>query len=253
MIKPDKKKGKWKTFMQGKGFYGVLAICVFAVGVASFAAIENLQVPSAEQESNPIGYIVDDTPAGATVSNIKDDRETQETTQDATEVTESQTEAETQQENAENANEENAPTVKPYEGFFMLPLNTDITKDYSGGELVYSDTMRDWRAHNGIDFKAEKNSQVAAVNDGTVKAVYQDPLWGGVIEIDHGGGIVARYCGVTPAPSIKVDAQIQMGQELGTVSEIPLEAVEQLHLHFEVLVNGKYDDPLKVLNKQGEE
>lgn len=252
MIKTEKEKGKLKKFMQGKGFYGVLAVCVFAVGIASFAAIENIDVPLSDP-NNTIshgGYVVSDEQAGIAVSNIPKEDETEPETDEPTEEPTQQTQA--PQEEDEPEDEDTNPatsTVKPYEGFFMMPLSTEITKDFSAGELVYSETMRDWRTHNGIDFKAEKTSQVTAINDGTVKTVLNDPLWGSIIEIDHGGGIIARYCGVTPAPSVQEGAQIQMGQEIGTLSEIPVESVEQLHLHFEIFVDGTIEDPMKAMNK----
>ena len=43
-----------------------------------------------------------------------------------------------------------------------------------------------------------------------------------------------------------------MGQELGNITTIPLESVEQLHLHFEVSVNDEIVDPLEALNKMEE-
>lgn len=79
----------------------------------------------------------------------------------------------------------------------MLPLGNEVLKAFSGGQPVYSETMKDWRTHNGTDFKGEIGAEVKAAADGTILKVENDPLWGGVIEIDHGFNIVSRYCGVT--------------------------------------------------------
>ena len=265
MIKKDREESRFKRFLSGKAFYGVLAVCVFAVGVASFATIENLQMPESPGIQEPAEY---EEPAGAVVSNIPNNSEEETSTEPETSASSSGTSSQTTEKSGGTSSEDNskkaessageegnnaaAATVKPYEGLYMMPLNSEISKDYSNGELVYSDTMKDWRTHNGIDISASKNDQVMAVNDGTVLKVYTDPLWGGIVEIDHGNSIISRYCGVTAASHIKEGSSVQMGQEIGTCSTIPLESVDKLHLHFEVTVDGKIVDPLKAINNLDE-
>ena len=85
--------------------------------------------------------------------------------------------------------------TKPTE-LFVLPLSNDVMNVFSDGKQVYSQTMNDWRTHNGVDFRGEKGQAVKALADGTIHLVENDPLWGDVVEIDHGYGIRSRYCGV---------------------------------------------------------
>ena len=61
---------------------------------------------------------------------------------------------------------------------FSLPLEAGIAKAYSNGEMVQSKTMGDWRVHNGVDFKGTVGDAVKAINNGVVKAVYDDVLLG---------------------------------------------------------------------------
>ena len=50
--------------------------------------------------------------------------------------------------------------------------NATIAKDYSGTELQYNDTLKQWEIHKAIDFIATDNLNVYAVADGTVSNVY---------------------------------------------------------------------------------
>ena len=130
-----------------------------------------------------------------------------------------------------------------------LPLGTDILKDYSHGEMVSSKTMGDWRVHNGIDFTGGKNSQVLAIQSGTVKAVYTDEMWGTVVEIDHGNTMTAKYCGLKSGTTPKKGETVKNGQEIGELASIPVEAADGLHLHLEITVNGSTVDPLAAMNR----
>ena len=49
---------------------------------------------------------------------------------------------------------------------FQIPLKGEILKDYSKDSLVYSDTLKEWTTHLGIDIKAERASVVKASADG---------------------------------------------------------------------------------------
>lgn len=142
-----------------------------------------------------------------------------------------------------------APTEKPVDtkpaDLFVLPLSNEVLLPFSE-EPVFSQTMQDWRAHNGTDFKGELGQDVKAAADGTIAKVESDPLWGGVVEIDHGFNIVSRYCGVT-AKGLTVGQKVTVGEVIGTLSEIPCEIVDEPHLHLEILTEGKYVDPVQAI------
>lgn len=138
---------------------------------------------------------------------------------------------------------------KPFSGNFALPMGTDVIKDYSNGEMVLSNTMGDWRVHNGVDFGGSAGNTVSAVADGTVTAVYDDSFWGTVVEIDHGNGMIARYCGLKNGSSLPEGSEVKKHDKIGTLGHIPVEISDEDHLHFEVLIDGENVDPLKALNK----
>lgn len=136
---------------------------------------------------------------------------------------------------------------------FVMPVSGRIVKNYSSGELVYSNTMGDWRAHTGVDLEAEQGQSVRAVNNGIVKRVYYDELWGNVIEIDHGDGMTARYCPVEADGSIAEGSAVSAGQTIGTLGVLPAEAADGIHLHLEILSGEKYTDPLDAMGKSADD
>ncbi|MEE0800065.1 MAG: M23 family metallopeptidase [Gemmiger sp.] len=119
----------------------------------------------------------------------------------------------------------------------------ELTAPFSGDELVYNKTLGDWRTHNGADYAAEAGKTVMAVRSGTVTAVLEDAVWGGIVEITDAQDRVWRYCGLTD-PQVTEKQSVRAGADLGTLSGVPAEAQEGTHLHLECLdAEGGYLDP----------
>lgn len=144
-------------------------------------------------------------------------------------------------------------TEEKREKNFALPMGNHIIKDYSNGEMVFSKTMGDWRIHNGVDFGGASGNSVDAVEDGIITAVYDDSFWGTVIEIDHGDGMIVRYCGLKKGSTLSDGARVVKGEKIGTLGNIPVESGDGDHLHIEVSIDGKTVDPLAALGKIREE
>ncbi len=130
---------------------------------------------------------------------------------------------------------------------FSLPLLSEVDKPFSGGDMVQSKTMGDWRVHNGVDFRGTVGDQVRAVNNGVVKAVYDDVLWGTVVEIDHGDGLVARYCGLGKGSTAAVGDKVKINDRIGNLGSVPVESADEVHLHFELRQDGTAVDPMPIL------
>lgn len=127
---------------------------------------------------------------------------------------------------------------------FIRPSKGSVLKDYSGDELVYSETMEDWRTHNGIDFAAETGDQVVAACSGTVKKVYKDDMLGITVEIEHANGVVSRYSGLQSLDFITEGKKVNTGDIIGGVGASgALEQETRSHLHFEIVRNGEYENP----------
>ncbi len=132
------------------------------------------------------------------------------------------------------------------DGEFLYPAGKKVIKDYSNSVAVKSKTMNDWRVHNGVDFQAKEGDEVKAVQSGAVLATYNSSLWGAIVEIDHGAGVVARYCGLSEKLLVGANDVVEVGQVIGYVSSIPVEAADGTHLHFEITKDGEITDPLSL-------
>lgn len=130
---------------------------------------------------------------------------------------------------------------------YSMPVNGIIAKGFDDDMPVFSLTMGDYRVHTGIDIMADVGSAVCACSDGVISALYDDPFMGQCIEVDHGGGIVSLYAGVSPtlAEGIAVGNKVVEGQLMSSVSDgYGIEMSDEPHLHFEILLNGVKSDPL---------
>lgn len=125
----------------------------------------------------------------------------------------------------------------------VSPADAEPILAFSGSELVYNETLGDWRTHNGADYAAEEGEDIHAVALGTVLSVGDDPLWGKVAVVKSGDGSIWRYCGLDKT-SVQEGQTVTRGQVLGTLGIIPSEREGQPHLHLECTdETGDYLDP----------
>lgn len=126
---------------------------------------------------------------------------------------------------------EEPPFPVPY------PVDGSVSTAYSL-QSIYSETMKDWRSHTGLDIDAPLSSAVSAVADGTVTKAYEDKLWGNVIEIEHKGGLKTVYKGVSTLSMVKVGENVEQGDVISGVGTAPIESKAMPHLHFETWLDG---------------
>ncbi len=136
----------------------------------------------------------------------------------------------------------------PYEGEFVAPTAGKVIKDYSNGEMVKSETMSDWRVHNGVDFSAAESEQVVAVQNGTVTLIDKDALWGVSIELTCPGNLKVRYSGLQDNVNVKKGDSVKKGDIIGVAGTLPIESAEGTHIHLETKVDNKLVSPLDAMN-----
>ena len=97
-------------------------------------------------------------------------------------------------------------------------------------------------AHNGVDLIAPQGDPVLAVADGTVTDVITSRKGlGNVVEITHPGGYVTRYAHLADIAVTK-GQKVSRGRRLASVGISGNSFAP--HLHFELLKDGEYLDPV---------
>ncbi|MDP4118099.1 MAG: peptidoglycan DD-metalloendopeptidase family protein [Bacillota bacterium] len=120
-----------------------------------------------------------------------------------------------------------------------------ITKTY-GGKPEYSEFYGDWRVHSGVDIEGTKGVEVRAIADGTIIWSYVDPIWGGVIKVDH-GGFCSVYMGLSSENLREKGTDVSCGDIIGILDGNILGEDKTTHLHFEMTEAGKSIDPMKYI------
>lgn len=123
---------------------------------------------------------------------------------------------------------------------FNLPLGEcTVTKSASLSGLVYNDTLREWRAHRGVDFKANAGDEVMSIAAGKVTDVENTILEGIVVTVEHTDGYVSIYKGLGSASVSKGD-EIDSGATVGVIGIMSCESNQGAHLHLELKKDDKY-------------
>ena len=221
--------------IRDKGFVATMAVCALAVGAVAAVSLANA-LPKKGEEVPPVSDVTtaSETPA-TTVTTAVQDVQTPVTNLPDLRVTTTITIPTT-----------TGTTAAPVAGLYVLPLTNEVSRSFSNGELVFSETMQDWRVHNGVDFVGKEGDTVKAAATGRVSAIYEDVLWGDVIEIDHGYGITSRYGGVS-ARNVAVGDTVAVGEPIGVLTTVPCEAADESHLHLEVLSGEQPQDAVALI------
>ncbi len=99
--------------------------------------------------------------------------------------------------------------------------------------------------HPGLDLSADYGQPVRATADGTVAMAERSGSYGNLVEINHGYGIVTRY-GHLSGFKAMAGQQVHRGDVIGFVGSTGRST--SAHLHYEILLNGKLTDPLRLLS-----
>lgn len=126
----------------------------------------------------------------------------------------------------------------------ILPVSGTVSTGFSLTVPVFSETMNDWRVHQGIDYCTEGEDDVVAVADGIVENVYTSELMGLTVEIRHKDDTISIYQSLSGEADVIVGQEVCQGDRLGkTGVSADSECLMGNHLHFAILRDGVYLDP----------
>jgi len=140
-------------------------------------------------------------------------------------------------------------TIEEKDPTFVKPIEGEILKEYAKDSLVYSETLKEWTTHLGIDIKSERATVVKSAADGTIKYIKNDPRYGLTIIIEHLNGFETRYANLLTTEFVSEGEKVKSGQTIGTVGDSAIyEIVDESHLHFEILKNSESVNPTEYIN-----
>lgn len=101
------------------------------------------------------------------------------------------------------------------------------------------------KMHTGIDWAAPTGTPIVAAGDGTIELAERKGGNGNYIRIRHGNGYKTAYSHMSKfVAGIKKGMKVRQGQPIGFVGTTGFSTGP--HLHYEVLVNNRFTNPLKV-------
>jgi murein DD-endopeptidase MepM/ murein hydrolase activator NlpD len=101
------------------------------------------------------------------------------------------------------------------------------------------------RMHTGVDWSGPTGTPIFAAGNGTVIKVGRESGYGNRVEIQHANGYITTYNHLSGyARGLAEGQRVRQGQVVGYLGMTGLATGP--HLHYEVIVNGHFVDPLRV-------
>ena len=227
---------KIRSLLGGGGFYAVLALCVVAVGVGGYFLLLG---------EEPQQEIPAETPNVQTTapSELPEHEPVVET------VPLEEPETESEPASMPEVTEDDTPVVAEAPSVVVSPLQGEVVAAFSVDQLLYNETLDDWRTHDGVDIAAAAGDAVLAASAGTVLSVTDDPMMGTTVVIGHSDGYETTYANLQANPPVEEGETVTAGQTIGAVgTTAAAESAQGAHLHFAVTREGEAVDPQSFLN-----
>lgn len=140
--------------------------------------------------------------------------------------------------------QEEAAAQIPVSDGFMYPLASKwniITDPF--GYRVHPVTGV-YKLHTGCDISGSgiRGANVYASKSGTVLKSGYHSAYGNYVVLNHGDGTATLYGHMNSTPLVSVGSLVTQGQVIGYVGSTGYST--GAHLHFEIMVNGEYVDPI---------
>jgi murein DD-endopeptidase MepM/ murein hydrolase activator NlpD len=106
------------------------------------------------------------------------------------------------------------------------------------------------KMHTGVDWTAPHGTPIYASGNGVIDRVGWESGYGKYVRIRHNNGYETAYGHMTAfARGIEQGVRVRQGQVIGFVGSTGLSTGS--HLHYEILVNGRFVDPMRIRLPRG--
>ena len=131
--------------------------------------------------------------------------------------------------------------------FLTVKLETPIKEGNITSKFGYrvSPITNKYSLHSGLDISAPENTKIYSAYDGVVEKAEYHEINGNYIVVKHSDNLKTTYNHCNKL-FVNVGETVKKGEVIALVGATGWATGN--HLHFEVLLNGKYVNPLYVLN-----
>jgi murein DD-endopeptidase MepM/ murein hydrolase activator NlpD len=106
------------------------------------------------------------------------------------------------------------------------------------------------RMHTGVDWGADMGTPIFAAGNGVIEKAGWEGGYGKYIRIRHANGYETAYGHMSAfARGMEPGKRVRQGQVIGYVGSTGLST--GAHLHYEILINGRFVDPMKIKLPRG--
>jgi murein DD-endopeptidase MepM/ murein hydrolase activator NlpD len=130
---------------------------------------------------------------------------------------------------------------REWSGRFTAPIHTPITEEF-GTQRTFNRERQS--LHQGLDYRANPGTPIAALNNGTVVLARELFFEGNCIMIDHGQGLMTLYFHLSEI-NVEEGGYVRGGQTIGLSGATG--RVTGPHLHVAVRWQGFYLNPATML------
>ncbi len=130
---------------------------------------------------------------------------------------------------------------------FAAPCGGEVIKKFSDSELLYSETMEDWRIHLGVDIAVPIGTKITACESGIAEEIKNDSEYGNTVVIRH-DNILTKYSNLASENLPAVGDEINRGDVIGVTGDSAgSEVLDEPHLHFAMCEDNIYIDPSRYI------
>jgi len=129
---------------------------------------------------------------------------------------------------------------------FLLrkPVRGTEVRLTSGFGVRFHPLLNTRKMHTGVDWACAPGTPIIAAGNGTIEEVGRKGAYGNYIRIRHANGYQTAYGHMSRFANVRPGMKVRQGQVIGYVGSTGLSSGP--HVHFEVLVNNRFVDPMSI-------